>query len=118
MIKAKYSVHVEYYTFYDDAIGHDFITLLEDKAREGVEVKLIYDPWGSVGNSSSFFDNLERLGGIVVPFITSRNMIRKYRLNYHLHRKIVVIDGQIGWTGGFNVGDQYLGRKKKIWLLA
>lgn len=60
-----------------------------------------------------FFDNLERLGGIVVPFITSRNMIRKYRLNYHLHRKIVVIDGQIGWTGGFNVGDQYLGRKKK-----
>ncbi|KRN04774.1 cardiolipin synthase [Holzapfeliella floricola] len=114
IIKAKYSVHVEYYTFYDDAIGHDFITLLEDKAREGVEVKLIYDPWGSVGNSSSFFDNLERLGGIVVPFITSRNMIRKYRLNYHLHRKIVVIDGQIGWTGGFNVGDQYLGRKKKF----
>ncbi|MGX4763960.1 cardiolipin synthase [Holzapfeliella sp. JNUCC 72] len=114
IIKAKHSVHVEYYSFYDDSIGHDFITLLEDKAREGVEVKLIYDPWGSVGNSSSFFDNLERLGGIVVPFITSRNMIRKYRLNYHLHRKIVVIDGKIGWTGGFNVGDQYLGRKKKF----
>lgn len=45
----------------------------------------------------------------MAPFITSRNILAKTRLNYHLHRKIVVVDGQISWTGGFNVGDQYLG---------
>ena len=50
----------------------------------------------------------------MVPFITSRNLIKKTRLNYHLHRKIVVIDSVIGWTGGFNVGDQYLGKSKKF----
>lgn len=41
-------------------------------------------------------------------------MITRYRINYHLHRKIVVIDGRISWTGGFNIGDQYLGKKRSL----
>jgi cardiolipin synthase len=49
-----------------------------------------------------------------VPFVTSTNTISRFRLNYHDHRKIVVIDGKIGYTGGFNVGDQYLSRSKKF----
>lgn len=61
-----------------------------------------------------FFKPLQEAGGKVIPFITSRNLIRKTRLNYHLHRKIVVIDGEIGWTGGFNVGDQYVGTTEKF----
>ena len=62
----------------------------------------------------ALFKPLIDAGGQVVPFITSRNLIKKTRLNYHLHRKIVVIDSVIGWTGGFNVGDQYLGKSKKF----
>ncbi|KAF1302481.1 MULTISPECIES: cardiolipin synthase [Enterococcus] len=112
--QAKDNVHVEYYAFFDDQIGNDFLNLLVEKAKEGVEVRVIFDPWGAKGSSPKFFDPLVAAGGKVTPFITSRDLIRKTRLNYHLHRKIVVIDGRIAWTGGFNVGDQYLSRSEKF----
>lgn len=112
--QAKETVHVEYYSFFNDQIGNQFLDLLGEKVKEGVSVHLIYDPWGSPGANKKFFAPFIALGGKVTPFITSKNMISKTRLNYHLHRKIVVIDGKIGWTGGFNVGDQYLGDSKKF----
>ncbi|GMA08308.1 cardiolipin synthase [Tetragenococcus halophilus subsp. flandriensis] len=111
--KAKDNVHVEYYAFFNDKIGNAFLDLLVKKAREGVEVRLVFDPWGGRTNVR-FFKPLQEAGGKVIPFITSRNLIRKTRLNYHLHRKIVVIDGEVGWTGGFNVGDQYVGTSEKF----
>ena len=88
--------------------------ILEEKAAQGVEVRMIYDPWGAPKTNKSFFSTLIKNGGKVAPFITSRNILAKTRLNYHLHRKIVVVDGQISWTGGFNVGDQYLGESKRF----
>lgn len=112
--QAKSSINVEYYTIYNDAIGNEFLKLLIQKAKEGVQVRVLYDAWGSFGASKSWFNQLTEAGGDVLPFITSRNMISRNRINYHLHRKIVVIDGVTSWTGGFNVGDQYLGRKKKF----
>ncbi|WP_122644972.1 cardiolipin synthase [Enterococcus mediterraneensis] len=112
--QAKNNIHVEYYAFFDDQIGNEFLDLLVEKAKEGVEVRVIFDPWGAKGSKPKFFDPLVAAGGKATAFITSRDLIRKTRLNYHLHRKIVVIDGLIGWTGGFNVGDQYLGRSKKF----
>lgn len=111
--QAKDNVHVEYYAFFDDKIGNRFLNILIEKVKEGVEVRVVFDPWGGKTNQK-FFRPLVEAGGKVVPFITSRNLIRKTRLNYHLHRKIVVIDGMIGWTGGFNVGDQYLEETKKF----
>lgn len=75
---------------------------------------MIYDPWGSPGASKAWFKPLTDLGGEVAAFITAQNMIKKYRMNYHLHRKIVVVDGRISWTGGFNVGDQYVSKSKKF----
>ncbi|WP_410476899.1 cardiolipin synthase [Lactobacillus helsingborgensis] len=111
---AKQSVNVEFYTFYNDEIGNDFLDLLIKKAQEGVSVRLLYDAWGSMGATKAWFDQLRKAGGVVLPFITSRNMITRYRINYHLHRKIVVVDGKTSWTGGFNIGDQYLSRKKKF----
>lgn len=111
---AKETVNVEYYSFFNDDIGNRFLTLLEKKQLEGVQVHLIYDPWGSPGATKDWFKPLVEMGGQVVQFITSQDLLKKYRLNYHLHRKIVVIDGRISWTGGFNVGDQYLGKKKKF----
>lgn len=111
---AKETVHVEYYSFFNDDIGNEFLDLLTQKAKEGLEVRLVYDPWGSPKANKRWFKDFEKAGGQVTSFITSQNLIAKTRLNYHLHRKVVVVDGLISWTGGFNVGDQYLGRSKKF----
>lgn len=112
--QAKETINVEYYSFINDNIGNKFLDFLISAASRGVKVRVIYDPWGSPGASKTWFQPLIDQGGEVTAFITAQNMITKYRMNYHLHRKIVVIDGRIGWTGGFNVGDQYLGEKKKF----
>lgn len=111
---AKETIHVEYYSFFNDGIGNRFLDLLKEKLKEGLEVRLIYDPWGSPKADKKFFQPFADLGGQVTPFITSRSIVGKTRLNYHLHRKVVVLDGKIGWTGGFNVGDQYLGEYKRF----
>ncbi|OYS46188.1 phospholipase D-like domain-containing protein, partial [Limosilactobacillus reuteri] len=111
--EAQETINVEYYSFMNDDLGNKFLNILIKKAREVVKVRLIYDPWGSPGASKTWFKPLTDLGGEVAALITSQNMIKKYRMNYHLHRKIVVIDGKISWTGGFNVGDQYVSKSKK-----
>lgn len=112
--KAKETISFEFYTFYNDEIGNQVLDLLIKKAKQGLQVRVLYDAWGSMGASKAWFNQLRAAGGKVLPFITSRNMITRYRINYHLHRKIIVVDGKISWTGGFNIGDQYLGRKKKF----
>lgn len=112
--KAKETIHVEYYAFIKGEIGQEFLDILTEKAKQGLEVRLLYDPWGSGGTNKRWFKDFERAGGQVVPFITSKNVIYKTRLNYHLHRKLVIIDGCIGWIGGFNVGDQYISKSKKF----
>ncbi|KRN99420.1 cardiolipin synthase [Companilactobacillus kimchiensis] len=106
--QATDTVHVEYYAFIKSDIGDKFLKLLTQKAKEGLEVRVLYDPWGSGGTKPRYFKEFQAAGGEVLPFITSKNTIAKTRLNYHLHRKIVVIDGTTGWIGGFNVGDQYV----------
>lgn len=111
---AKETINIEFYTFYNDKIGNKILKLLIAKAKAGVNVHVIYDAWGSMGATKTWFDQLRKAGGQVLPFVTSRSVITRYRINYHLHRKIVVVDGRISWTGGFNIGDQYLGEKKKF----
>ncbi len=111
---AEDSIHIEYYTFYPDNIGHEIRDALILKAYEGVEVRVVYDAYGSHGTSAKFWAPLTAAGGRAVPFVTSTNTISRFRLNYHDHRKIVVIDGKVGYTGGFNIGDQYLSRNKKF----
>jgi Phosphatidylserine/phosphatidylglycerophosphate/cardiolipin synthases and related enzymes len=113
MRQAKDNINVEYYAFFDEKIGRQFLDILIEKAKAGVEVHLLYDPWGGQ-TKASLFKDLEAAGGEVLPFITGDNPIRNARLNYHLHRKIVIIDGRIGWTGGFNVGDQYIYGSEKF----
>ena len=112
--QAKQSIHIEFYTIYNDQIGNRLRTLLEQKAAAGVEVRVLYDSWGSMGVKKSFYDNLRKNGGFARPFLMTHSNFLDFRLNYRDHRKIVVIDGQIGYVGGFNVGDQYLGRLKKF----
>lgn len=111
---AKESVHVEYYSFYSDQIGTRFRDLLIEKAHQGVEVRVLYDAFGSRGTTKRWFKPLIDAGGYAESFITSKNALLRFRINYHDHRKIVVIDGKVAYTGGFNVGDQYLGESPKF----
>lgn len=112
--KAKHHVHVEYYTFEDGRIGNELLTLLETKVSEGLEVRIIYDALGSKGTTRKFFKQFEQLGGKAEAFFGSHFSFSDLRLNFRDHRKIVVIDGKIGYIGGFNVGDQYLGESEKF----
>ena len=111
---ATQTINIEFYTIYNDQIGNQLRTLLEQKAAEGVEVRVLYDSWGSMGVRKSFYDGLRKRGGYAAPFLMTHSNFIDFRLNYRDHRKIVTIDGQIGYVGGFNIGDQYLGRVKKF----
>lgn len=112
--EAKHHVHVMYYIFKNDKIGTRVLKALEERAAAGVEVLVLYDALGSRSLKASFFDHLKSLGGKTQSFFGSRYSIINLRFNYRNHRKIVVIDGKIGYTGGFNVGDEYLGEYKKF----
>lgn len=113
--KATTQVHIEYYTFAADHLGRRVLHALEEAARRGVEVRVLYDLGGSRGTNYRFFQYLERLGGEAQAFISSsKALFSSPRLNYHLHRKLVIIDGNIGYIGGFNIGDQYVGEDPKF----
>lgn len=112
---AKDHVYIEYYTFYSDNLGKRVLAALEAAAQRGVKVRVLYDLSGSRGTTYKFFSHLEELGGLAQAFVSApKARFQTPRLNYHLHRKLVIIDGQIGYIGGFNIGDQYLGESPKF----
>lgn len=113
--QAEDHIYVEFYTFYSDNLGKRVLAALERAAKRGVKVKVLYDLSGSRGTTYKFFAHLEELGGEAQLFNSKANKrITTPRLNYHLHRKIVAIDGKLGYIGGFNIGDQYLGEDPKF----
>ncbi len=83
---AQKHVHIEYYTFYNDKIGNELLHLLERKAAEGVDVRALYDPRGSMGTFRSFFTHLEELGGHARPSFGSHSAILDFRLNFRALR--------------------------------
>lgn len=113
---AKVTVNLEFYTFYADKLGHRVLAALEQAAKNGAKVRVIYDTSGSRGTKPTFFDHLRELGGQAQPFISTskKHWFTTPRLNYHLHRKLVVIDHNTGYIGGFNIGDQYVNQSKKF----
>lgn len=112
--EAQHSIHIEYYAFVTDKIGNQILRLLEKKAAQGVQVRLLYDAFGSHGTKAKDFNQLIANGGEAQTFLTSQEALLRFRLNYHDHRKIVVIDGKIGYTGGFNIAEQYVYTTKKF----
>ncbi len=111
--KAQDHIHLEYYIFHNDAIGRDILNLLMRKASEGVKVRVLVD---GLGNRSleKRFGELSKAGVETAGFYPVRFPFFSRRLNLRNHRKIVVIDGLVGFLGGLNVGDEYLSRNKKI----
>ncbi len=105
------SIHLIYFIIRNDEIGNKLVKLLAKKAKQGVKVRLIYDDIGSFTTRRQMFYELLEAGGEVTPFFPFK--LGTYsKLNHRNHRKIVVIDGKIGYVGGINVGDEYFGKKK------
>lgn len=105
--KARHHIHIEYFYFRRDANCMRIKDLLMQKAREGVEVRFIYENIANIDISPSYYNRMRDAGVQVLPFSkTGLPWIRQH-LNYRDHRKIVVIDGNIGYTGGMNIGNDY-----------
>ena len=102
---AKKFIHMEYYIWRGDGLGTRIVEELTKKAREGVEVRVLYDGMGNCRLPKNFFDKLHAAGGHTAAFLPPFIV----RLNYRNHRKLCVIDGEVGYIGGLNVGDEYLG---------
>lgn len=111
---AKDHIHIQYYIFRLDSLGQEIYQAVLAKAKQGVKVRVLYDDTGSRSLRKRHFHELIELGGRVEAFFPSIFPLINPRMNYRNHRKIVVIDGRIGYIGGFNVGDEYLGLKKKF----
>jgi cardiolipin synthase A/B len=111
---AQDHVHLQYYIIKNDQLGKRLMTVLAQKARAGVKVRVLYDELGSRSLRKSFFKELRQSGGEVEAFFPSKLPLVNLRLNYRNHRKLAIIDGKIGYVGGFNVGDEYLGLNKRF----
>jgi cardiolipin synthase len=109
---ARHHLNVEFYIWNDDATGRRFRDALVTRARDGVEVRVIVDAFGCVGLPSDFFDPLVLAGGkaaFFAPVGGWTKWLRRGRVDFRNHRKILVADGRVGFTGGINIGDEYLG---------
>lgn len=106
--RAQEHIHIEYYVLLDDELGKKLQKALIKKAKEGVEVRIIYDSFGSRKASKKYFEEFRMAGIEVEPFLKLTWSALTSRLNYRNHRKIIVIDGMIGYVGGMNIADRYL----------
>jgi cardiolipin synthase A/B len=106
---AKDHIHIEFFIFDDDKISNQLRELLIQKSREGVRVRMIYDYWGSFDLSKKYLKSLKDAGIYFRPFLPFRWRIsRSSKINYRNHRKLIIIDGVIGFTGGLNIADRYI----------
>lgn len=110
--KAKHHIHIEYYIYENDDIGEQLAQLLIQKAREGVQVRFIYDDFGSRKIRKNIVRQMKEAGVEAYPFYKVKLVMLANRLNYRNHRKIIVIDGYIGYVGGINVSDKYINQEK------
>lgn len=111
---AKQSINIMYFIVKNDSMGRLLIDALTEKAREGIEVRFLIDAMGSRQISQKILDPLKKAGGQYAFFFPPMFKYLNLKLNYRNHRKLVVIDGCIGYLGGFNVGNEYVGKKKKF----
>ena len=109
ILAAKESIHIEYFHFGNDKGSKEIKQLLMQKAREGVKVRFLYENIANFPIASAYYNNMRKAGVDVVKFTNPRMHVLDFatKLNYRNHRKIVVIDGKIGYTGGMNINDHY-----------
>ena len=114
--KAEHHIHIDTFIISDDPLGRIIADALIDKARQGIEVRLIYDDVGSWRTPNSFFMRMRNEGIEVYAFMPVRFPAFTSRVNYRNHRKICVIDGEVGFIGGMNIARRYVqGTPKQSW---
>lgn len=115
LLKARHHIHLEYYIVKSDTIGTEIKDILIQKSLEGVQVRFLMDRVGSIRVKRSYIKELKDAGVEVVQYsYFLAPILRKIntQINYRNHRKIVIIDGEVGFIGGINIGDEYLGKGK------
>lgn len=105
---ATHSIYLQYYIFNDDETGHAVADILMRKASQGVVVKVLYDHVGSFSASNRFFRRMKEAGVDTHPFFRVTFPQLANRINWRNHRKIVIIDNEIGYIGGMNIADRYV----------
>ena len=108
--QAKSFIHLEYYIVRDDQLVNELMDLLHTKLAEGVEVRFMIDAIGMNSGPKQRLKEFEKAGGEFTLFHTLPTVLFSPRKNNRNHRKIAVIDGKIGYVGGYNIGDEYLGK--------
>ncbi len=112
---AEESIHMEYFIWRSDSLGEKIKEILINKVRQGVAVRLIFDGLGSFGRISFKYRRELRESGIQFSYFLDLNrFIARLKINYSNHKKIVVIDGKIAYTGGMNIGEEYITGGKKF----
>lgn len=108
--EATHSIHMEYFIWKSDNIGHKIKEILLERAKAGVEIRLIFDGVGSFNKISLKYKRELRKSGVEIKYFLDplAHPFKFIKFNYCNHRKIVVIDGHIGYTGGVNIGDEYI----------
>jgi cardiolipin synthase len=107
---ARHYIHLEYFILRSDDTGARLLQLLARKAKEGVEVRLLYDGMGSLHLKRRSLRPLREAGGQIAAFLPLNPFHSLIRVNLRNHRKITIVDGRVGFTGGMNIGDEYLGK--------
>lgn len=114
MLKARKYIHVQYYIIKNDVLFNRIKEVLVKKAAEGVEVRILYDGMGCRSVRKSYWKRLNSQGIRTSEFFPATLRRLHLRLNYRNHRKIVVIDGKVGYVGGFNIGKEYIGLEERF----
>lgn len=106
---AKRFIHIQYYIIKNDVLFHQIKEILIDKVREGVEVRVLFDAMGSRNAGRKVWNELQKEGIRTAEFFPALFRCLHVRMNYRNHRKIVVVDNQVAYVGGFNIGKEYVG---------
>ena len=111
---AKHHIHIEFFIFRSDESGKRFVDALARKAKEGVEVRFLYDAVGAHDLSRKLIREVCDGGGKCLAFMSLLNPLRRFRVNLRNHRKLLIVDGKIGFAGGMNIGDEYQGKSPRF----
>ena len=110
---AKKFIWVEYYIIKKDYTGRKFMGLLSELAKSGIEIRLLYDAYGSASLDPKAIKELRDAGGKVVSFNPFNPFRSRWSFYLRNHRKLIVVDGEVAFTGGMNISDEYSGRNRR-----
>ena len=109
MRSARHHIHLEFFIVQPDELGRQVLEILTERARAGVQVRLLYDAMGSHRLKTRLLEPLQKAGGRTSVFLPLSPLRRRIQINMRNHRKILIVDGVEGFTGGLNIGNEYLG---------